>query len=144
MKKITIIIEGDDCECEVVQLGASNSKKECPSSTSMYARFFDESCSGWTNDAEMNLTYLRFQQQYANERLRAQGYLFLNDVYDMLGMARTKSGQVVGWVYDEKNPMGDNYVDFDLYNEHNREFINGMKKTILLDFNVDGIILDTI
>ena len=52
-----------------------------------------------------------------------------------------------GVVYDKKNPIGDNYVDFGIYNtskEANRNFVNGYERTILLDFNVDGPILDTL
>ena len=87
------------------------------------------------------------QQNYANEKLTAQGYLFLNDVYDMFGIPRTKAGQIVGWIYDEKHPEGDNYVDFGIYDmnrESCRNFVNGYERTILLDFNVDGPILDLI
>lgn len=112
---------------------------------SPYARFFDEECVMWSKDPELNKYYLLNQQNYANEKLRHQKYLFLNDVYDMLGMPRTKAGQVVGWVYKEDNPIGDNYIDFDIYNSHNRDFINGVAgSAILLDFNVDGCILDYI
>ena len=110
-----------------------------------YARFFDDGCIGWDKDPEFNLMFLRRQQDMANEKLRSTGYLFLNEVYDMLGIPRTKAGQCVGWVYDEKNPVGDNYVDFGIYNTHNeanRNFVNGYERTILLDFNVDGNILD--
>lgn len=110
-----------------------------------YARFFDDGCAGWDKDPEYNLMFLRRQQEYANDRLRSKGRLFLNEVYDMLGIPRTKAGQVVGWVYDEKNPIGDNYVDFGLYDVHNeksRDFVNGYERVILLDFNVDGNILD--
>ncbi len=113
-----------------------------------YARFFDELCTGWKRDAEYNLMFLKHQQNYANEKLQKQGYLFLNDVYDMLGIPRTKAGQVVGWIYDEANAdVYDNFVDFgiyDLYNEKARDFVNGREKSILLDFNVDGNILDLI
>lgn len=118
-----------------------------PNLTSDYARFFDDGCLGWEKDAEHNLYILKCQQSFATEKLQSQGYLFLNDVYDMLGIPRTKAGQVVGWIYDEKNPIGDNYVDFGIYNIHNeknRDFVNGYEKTILLDFNVDGPILDLI
>ena len=110
-----------------------------------YARFFDESCSGWTKDPEFNLMFLRRQQDYANEKLRKRKYLFLNEVYAMVGLPATKAGQIVGWVYDEKNPVGDNYVDFNIYNgnsERARMFVNGQERSILLDFNVDGNILD--
>ena len=118
-----------------------------PNSYSDYARFFDDGCAGWEKDAEYNLMFLKHQQNYANDLLKKQGYLFLNDVYYMLGIPKTKAGQVVGWVYDEENSIGDNFVDFgiyDVYNEKARDFVNGYERTILLDFNVDGNILDLI
>lgn len=113
--------------------------------TSPYARFYDDGCLGWRKDPEDNLLFLRLQQDYANERLQKKGHLFLNEVYDMLGIPRSKAGQHVGWIYDEKHPIGDNYVDFGIYNTHieaNRNFVNGYERTILLDFNVDGDIID--
>lgn len=112
-----------------------------PNRYSDYARFFDDGCLGWEKNAEYNLLFLKQQQNYANEILRTRGHLFLNEVYDMLGIPRTQAGQIVGWVYDEKNPVGDNFVDFgiyDLYNERARDFVNGYERSILLDFNVDG------
>lgn len=115
-----------------------------PNTYSDYARFFDEYCAGWTKDAEYNLMFLRQQQNYANELLKSRGHLFLNEVYDMLGIDRTKAGNIVGWIYDEKHPVGDNFVDFGIYvldNEKARDFVNGRERSILLDFNVDGDIL---
>ena len=114
-----------------------------PNSYSDYARFFDESCAAWQNDAEYNLTFLKAQQQYENDLLKARGRLFLNEVYRMLGIDETKAGQVVGWVYNPDNPTGDNFVDFGIYNmqrERVRAFVNGYEPNILLDFNVDGVI----
>lgn len=118
-----------------------------PNNYSSYARFFDDGCTGWTKDPEYNLMFLKNQQRYANDLLKSRGHLFLNEVYDMLGIPRTKAGQVVGWIYDEEYPNGDNFVDFgiyDLYNEKARDFVNGYEKTILLDFNVDGDIMNLI
>lgn len=112
-----------------------------PNALSDYARFFDDGCTGWTKDPEFNLMFLKDQQRYANDLLKSKGYLFLNEVYDMLGIPRSKAGQVVGWVFDEKHPLGDNYIDFGIYDMHNeakRNFVNGYERTILLDFNVDG------
>lgn len=112
---------------------------------SEHAKFYDDGCTGWCKDPEHNLMFLRRQQDYANELLQSKGYLFLNDVYDMLGIPKTQAGQVVGWIYNEKNPTGANYVDFgiyDIYNEKARDFVNGYERSILLDFNVDGYILD--
>jgi hypothetical protein len=116
-----------------------------PDSRSSYARFFDSTSYYWEKDSSFNLTFLRQQEQYANDRLRATGRLFLNEVYQMLDIPKTKEGQIVGWVYDPDNPIGDNYVDFgiyDIYSESNRRFVNGYEPVILLDFNVDGNIWD--
>lgn len=118
-----------------------------PSAYSDYAKFFDAGCTGWDKDPELNLMTLKRQQEYANQRLRKKGHLFLNEVYDLLGIQRTKAGNIVGWIYDEKHPIGDNFVDFGIYRtdiERNRAFVNGYERTILLDFNVDGPILDLI
>lgn len=115
-----------------------------PNEYSEYARFFDDGCKGWEKNSEMNLYFLRQTQNWANEVLKSRGHLFLNDVYEMLGIPKTQAGQIVGWIYDDKHPIGDNYVDFgiyDLYNERKRAFVNGYERTILLDFNVDGDIL---
>ena len=112
--------------------------------SSEYAKFFDESCPGWTKDPEYNLMFLRNQQQYANDLLESRGYLFLNEVYEMLGIQRTRQGQVIGWIYD-KNVI--DKVDFGIYNianPANRRFVNGYERSILLDFNVDGDILNAI
>ena len=114
---------------------------------SPYAKLFDDGCRGWEKDPEYNMLFLRKQQDYANEILKSRGHVFLNEVYDLLGIDRTKAGNIVGWIYDEKNPVGDNYIDFgiyDIYKNANRRFINGLEKTIILDFNVDGNILDLI
>ena len=115
-----------------------------PNEYSDYARFFDVGCNGWSKDPEFNLMFLKQQQNYANDLLKSRGHLFLNEVYDLLGFQRTKAGNIVGWIYDEKNPVGDNFVDFGIYDINrpkNRDFVNGYERSILLDFNVDGDIL---
>lgn len=140
--KIIITIEDNDCDVKVLE--EEFIEEETRPHVSCYAKFFDETCAAWCNDSEYNLMFLKMQQQYATEKLRARGYLFLNEVYEMLGMPRTKAGQVIGWIYDENNPTGDNYVDFDIYADHNANFVNGYERKVLLDFNVDGNILDRI
>jgi hypothetical protein len=87
--------------------------------------------------------FLRRQQEYANQLLKSRGYVFLNEVYEMLGLQKAECGQVVGWIYDEVKPLGDNYIDFGIYdlnNEAKRAFVNGLERSILLDFNVDGVV----
>ena len=104
-----------------------------------YVRLFNAKCQAWTKDPERNKFFLFAQQSYANELLKSRGYLFLNEVLDMLGLPRTKLGQIVGWIYDLDDPMGDNFVDFGIY-EPDRV---GIDDTIrVLNFNVDGNILN--
>lgn len=140
-------------EIEEIEIDAKGKEKEVkktaygvdPTTVSVYARFFDESCVAFEKNAEYNLMFLNQQQNFANERLQSRGYLFLNDVYAMLGIPKTEAGQVVGWIYDRKHPNGDNFVDFgipDGTKERNRAFVNGYEPVILLDFNVDGYIAD--
>lgn len=108
---------------------------------SQYARFFDDGCLGWVKNAEMNLYTVLQVQNWANEKLQTDKYLFLNDVYDAFGIPKTQAGQEVGWIYDEEHPIGDNYVDFGVYDPKNpekRAFVNGKERVIILDFNVDG------
>ena len=92
--------------------------------------------------------FLTNQQSHANDLLRANGYLFLNDVYEMLGFQKTRAGQQVGWIYDpDNNSESDNYVDFGIYDVHkkgSREFVNGYESAIILDFNVDGPIMNKV
>ena len=112
-----------------------------------YAKIYDSGNTGWCKDPETNLMVLRRMEDYANDKLKEKGHLFLNEVYDMLGFPRTRAGQEVGWIYDEKEPVGDNYVDFGIYDfakPKNADFVNGYERSIVLDFNVDGPILDMI
>lgn len=113
---------------------------------SPYSKFFDESSRCWEKDANYNLMFLRRMQSMFNDKLKANGYVFLNDVYDALDIERTPEGQTVGWVYDPENPELENYIDFGIYDVHrksSRDFVNGLERVILLNFNVDGNILQS-
>ena len=146
--EINITIKIEDGEVVSTKVKTIDSKTEETKKSygcSQYARFFDSNCNGWSKEPKFNLLFLRQQENYATDLLKSRKYLFLNDVYDLLGIPRSKEGQVVGWIYDEKNPIGDNKVDFGIFDVSNPKFANGLnEKFILLDFNVDGTILDKI
>ena len=111
---------------------------------SPYARLFDETNPNWERNPDYGMMFLKSRQQFANDKLRSQGYLFLNDVLDSLGIDRCKEGQIVGWV--STGDEGDNYVDFGLNedNEWVKDFMDGDEPSVWLDFNVQGNILDLI
>ncbi|MCX7817553.1 MAG: DUF6353 family protein [Syntrophales bacterium] len=134
-----------------VEIGEDGKKKKTknvvttmdPNGISQYARFFDESCVQWSKTPEYNLMFLKCQQNHANDLLHSRGHIFLNEVYDMLGIPRTQEGAVVGWVKGE----GDDFVDFGIFDGNDtkkRDFVNGYERSILLDFNVAGVIYNMI
>lgn len=111
---------------------------------SIYARIFDESSSSWSRNPGYNQLFIRCQQNYANDLLQARGHVFLNEVYDALGLPRCKEGAVVGWL---RNGSGDGHIDFGVFEGDTWSairFVNGEERSIMLDFNVDGIIYDKI
>ena len=104
-------------------------------SYSQYAKFFDESCVNWTKDRKFNIMFLKRQQTYCNDLLKLRGYLFLRDVYETIGIPITKESCIVGWIFEEPNEIGDNFVQF-IYDETDES------ACIFIDFNVDGNIID--
>lgn len=114
---------------------------------SLYSVVFCEGNTGWTKNAELNKVFLIQQQNWANDKLRLRGYLTLNEVYEMVGAPTTAYGQIAGWVYTEDSSIGDNFVDFgifDVTNENACDFVNGRERSIILDFNCIGNILEYI
>lgn len=137
-------VETDEETGEETRTPVTRVSSETPSG---YAKFFDENSTSWSDGEPMyNMMFLRCQQNWLNDRLRAKGHVFLNEVYDALGLERTKAGQVVGWVYGDQGR--DNYIDFGVFDEamepQHLDFFTGRENAILLDFNVDGPIYDLI
>lgn len=143
---ITIKIDGEDVKVstEMFESNKKGLEDKGVDNVSQYAKWFNDYCVGWTKDPEFNLQFLQIQQRYLNDKLRKVGHVFLNDVYDCLGIQRTRAGAIVGWTYNKEHPNGDNFVDFGLNDERNIDFINGNTNKVLLDFNVDGSIIDLI
>lgn len=116
-----------------------------------YVRVFDETNKYWSKSGAYNMNMLLTEQEHANHVLKSRvnaqgkGYLTLNEVLERLGFPPTKEGMVIGWVYDTHTPRGDNYVDFGLYDQDGaliEDFMDGKTKSIVLEFNVDGPIMD--
>lgn len=145
MEKARELDEGYSVEVEDEKGKKKKVKVHSPIGRSPYAAVFDElSSTQWKSHEEngnYNSIFLSSQQAWATERLRSRGYLFLNDVFDALGMDRTPAGQIVGWYYDPNDELRDNYVSFGIFNEDEAlavDFVNGVEGGVLLDFNVDG------
>lgn len=104
-------------------------KKIKPGHWSPYAQSFDPGNRNWDRNEEYTRMFIDAQQKHANDRLRAYGHVFLNEVYDMLGIERTSTGQLVGWV----KGYGDDYIEFKLYPYQDHD-----TGSMIIDFNVDG------
>lgn len=138
-------VTDENGEEKIVKKTIEVSDNRDPNGYSIYARCFDESNPNWRKDDNYNVMFLKHRQNMFNDKLKANGILFLNEVYEELGFPKTKEGQVIGWIYDPDHPIGDNYVDFGIYNTHRpavRDFINGYERSVILDFNVDGNVWD--
>ncbi len=114
------------------------------------SRYFDEFSPYWDHtNYDLNASQIRAVLHQANDRLYADGHLFLNDVYRMLGISDTKEGAVLGWILDADHE--NTFVDFGVYGPNSDTIIDPATNEvwdghngILLDFNVTGIIYDKI
>lgn len=112
-----------------------------------YRKMFGRDTSqSWSPVPEYNLIFLRGVQNQLNDQLYGKGHVFLNDAFDALGLDRTKVGSQVGWV--KNNANGDNIIDFGIFSGEDpltfHDFMTGRENSILLDFNVDGVIWNLI
>lgn len=114
-----------------------------PNKISEYAIVFDETCASYDSNPDYNRMFLNSQQQWANDKLKANKHLFLNEIYDELGIKRTPAGSVVGWVYNPDEPNGDNFVEFIIHQTY-KEKDGDLVPVTIVDFNVDGIIYNLI
>ena len=137
----TTIVDDNGKEKKIKEVKDSAASGWDPSNHSPYARFFDETNPAWMKDPEQSRFYLKALQAQANDKLRARGHLFLNEVYETLRFPLTDYGQAVGWIYDIKNPKGDNFVDFGIFEvrrEKDCEFGGDYVEGFILDFNTVG------
>lgn len=117
-------------------------KKSGYDGVSDFARIFDGKNPNFKCDEDYDLWFLNQMQSYFNDKLKVEGFVYLNDVYEELGYEKTTAGQVVGWIYNpENNTRGDNYIDFGITKLCTKDEGDVVEYGYLLDFNVDGDIL---
>lgn len=114
---------------------------------SPYARIIsEESSTCWDTSEDYTSENLAAVQLWANRRLERKGHLFLNEVFDQLGLSRTREGAVVGWI--KNSEVGDGYVSFGYFDTNTyrvpSDDYSRVDTNFILDFNVDGMIWDKI
>ena len=147
-KKVEVISQDENGQLTTKkEKGPTVENMDDPSTYSPWARYFDQRSREFEDrpeDWEYNVYKLKLMESSCDQKLKNRGYLFLNEVYEMLDLPVTKMGQEVGWYYDPSDRNLSNYVDFGLCEVRRqavRDFRNGYEKAILLDFNVDGNIM---
>lgn len=96
---------------------------------------FNEKCSQWDDEAELNQLFLLNIEQRVNRQLKCYGHVFLNEVYDLLGYKHTPLGAVMGWVYEKGKE-----ISFGL----TEEYFKNPTVDVPLHFNIDGVIVNKI
>lgn len=128
-----------------------------PASFSVYSVPFSASTSKeWLGNYEYDMQYILETERYFNDRLRTRGIVFLNEVYEKLGIKDPVSdeplyipeGQMVGWLEDGD---GDGFIELRMFevDENGNGLVRGPEshrdyRAFWVDFNVDGLIFDKI
>lgn len=125
-KAIRLGLKKKEVECvEETEKGEKKSiKKEIYDADMNTFRMDDENflwtkdtSSEYDDDEAINLYKIRVASNQFTDYLRRHGYLYLDKVLDFFGLLDDMSPQLrakyhtIGWIYDEKDPIGDNYVD---------------------------------
>lgn len=102
-----------------------------------FDRCFDEGSREWRKDPQYNFDFIIRILRQMNDKLGAQGYLRLNDVYEALGFEKTQQGEEYGWIRKSRDDW-DVYVSFGCFDEDKefvRSFLNGTERNVWLSFN---------
>jgi len=103
-----------------------------PTEMGPYAVIWDERSSVFQPSHEYNVSLIKITEQHLTDKLRADGYLFLNDVYRQFDLPVTQHGQLVGWIIPSDN--SDDFVEIKFTEVYNSQ------RALMLDFNVAGLV----
>lgn len=84
------VITQDGKESTVIE----DIRKELPS---VHGVWYDKSTEYARDDHAYNMQYIRSTAESLNLKLFATGWLRMNEVFDALGLERTRAGELLGW-----------------------------------------------
>ena len=105
----------------------------------------------WQDDFSLNRAYILGQQDYLNDqlymrcvfddkhRVMKRGWVFLNEIRDLLGEDPTSTGAVVGNLFGNGEPGRDGFIDFRLVESRDED-----GTCFYINPNVDGLIYDIV
>lgn len=142
-EETVVIAENGKKKTEVVKYHATAGMP------SLYARYFDQTNPNWRGREDYDFTFLKRLQDNLNDMFYMNyGYLLWNTALEMGGWPLTKAGQRAGWV-NAGDGSTDGFVDFGIFDRHGKakQWALDMYRRegrILVDFNVDGDVIDRI
>lgn len=130
--------------------------KETGIANALYSYILEEGTMDpkyWSDSAFLNKKRLRMVIEQANAILNERGYIFLSEVLRMIGYKgkMTDREHFTGWIKKGLVPdwHGDGFVsdgvtDGMLRTERVQAFISGTEPNVVVNFNVDGYIVDAL
>lgn len=82
----------------------------------MHEIIFDRNSPYWNEDGGFNLLFLRAQERYLNDLAKSRGYIYLNQIYEVLGVCWNPENENECLKYDK------NYIvqfQFEVFHESN-------------------------
>lgn len=98
-----------------------------------FKAIFDNTNANWLTQANYNELFLKTQENWFNDLLRARGHVFVNEVLGGLGIPHVPQGQLEGWIYSEGA-----HIDFGCWDKTDDP------ESIELMLNSQGVMYDKI
>ena len=94
-----------------------------------FSRLFGEGNSAfWSRSTSASLTFIKAAEGNLNERLRYQGFVTLNEVWEELGFKPSSEGMYLGWRYKKGDPVfGSTYISLGFCGPKNNEKCDYLK-----------------
>ena len=113
--------------------------------------------NAWVNDDNLNRAYILGHMGYLNDLMITRnvtnrngevikrGWVFLNELRDLLGEDANTPGSVVGWRFSNGEPGCNGYIDLNLVEGREADPVTGDPMTVYnINPNVDGLIWDLV
>lgn len=113
-----------------------------------FGKLFTRSNMYWQNDKTYFQNWLTMMQSHLNDKMKCHRIgdyctLGLNEAYHMLGFNEEVDAMPMGWIFDLRNPFGDNKIELTATPTHvPNEYTGELEDAYYIDFNIDGNVED--
>lgn len=86
-----------------------------------------------THNISYDKEFLATEEKFLNDKLKFEGFLFLNDVLEAIGFKKIKKGQLDGWMYDDLEAEGKQTIKFRVKEENGELYLNLNEEKNIID-----------